>query len=376
MRVGNLLLAISLLLGIETQSLFAQFTPSLSSNETRSSPIVRHGAAVDKILFEAGAMFKQGLLSYTDNNFSEARNSFNKSVEVFLYSSLNIQREQKLQGCYNQVIETVYRIEFPTETELPQVRNLSLICGWTSIELTLADRITSATLSLIAKRGERLDTTKAKVEIGFNTQEFETSPLDQLSKVVLTPTELEIENSKPPSSSSVRIVEAKAGDTVDKVAARYSANAVEVARYNDLLPNSVLGMGRKIKLPIKISQIPASVGNRLGQKSGKTEPLKTSELTTVSPPKLIVSVPIGSKPSVIKGGRVQLVMKYFNEVLHDPYSMHIVRWSPIYPTSFGGVPVWGVKVKYRAKNRLGAYVLSERIFYMRNNRIVYSSELD
>ena len=53
------------------------------------------------------------------------------------------------------------------------------------------------------------------------------------------------------SGSGVKVVKAQAGDTVAKVAARNGADAAEVARYNGLLPNSVLGAGREIKIPGK-----------------------------------------------------------------------------------------------------------------------------
>jgi membrane-bound lytic murein transglycosylase D len=53
------------------------------------------------------------------------------------------------------------------------------------------------------------------------------------------------------TASNMRVVKAKAGDTVARLAERYSANATEVAKYNGLLPNSVLGAGREIKLPGK-----------------------------------------------------------------------------------------------------------------------------
>jgi LysM repeat protein len=52
-------------------------------------------------------------------------------------------------------------------------------------------------------------------------------------------------------ASNLKTVKAKAGDTVQKVAERYNANATEVAKYNGLLPNSVLGAGREIKIPGK-----------------------------------------------------------------------------------------------------------------------------
>ena len=94
------------------------------------------------MLIDAGASFKEGLLAYSANNRSAAGEKFNKSVEVFLYSTLNIQKDAKLQGCYNQLIETVYRIEFPSDTQLPQVRSLVQTCTW-NIDTVLADNVKS-----------------------------------------------------------------------------------------------------------------------------------------------------------------------------------------------------------------------------------------
>src|SRR5258705_13492944 len=85
----------------------AQVTSTRSSNETRTQDVVKAQDAVNKVLSDAGASFNDGLLAYVGDNRSAAGEKFNKSVEVFLYSTLNIQREQKLQGCYNQLIETI-----------------------------------------------------------------------------------------------------------------------------------------------------------------------------------------------------------------------------------------------------------------------------
>ena len=51
--------------------------------------------------------------------------------------------------------------------------------------------------------------------------------------------------------NGVKVVKAKAGDTVQKVAERNNADPTEVAKFNGLLPNSVLGAGREIKIPGK-----------------------------------------------------------------------------------------------------------------------------
>ena len=45
------------------------------------------------------------------------------------------------------------------------------------------------------------------------------------------------------------IVRAKKGDTVAKVAVRYDAPAIEIARFNGLLPDSRLKAGREIRIP-------------------------------------------------------------------------------------------------------------------------------
>src|SRR5918911_700406 len=99
----------------------AQITSTRSSSDTTTQDVARAQDAVNKVLVDSGVLFKEGLLAYEDKKLSDAGEKFNKSVEVFLYSTLNTQRDAKLQGCYNQLIETIYRIEFPSENQLPQV---------------------------------------------------------------------------------------------------------------------------------------------------------------------------------------------------------------------------------------------------------------
>ncbi len=181
----------------------AQVTGAASGNGTLTPEVAKAQEAVKLVLFEAGISFKEGLLAYADENRSTAGEKFNKSVEVFLYSTLNIQGQQRLQGCYNQLIETIYRIEFPLDSHLPQVKNLSLTCGWTNIDDVLADKVTTvAKNSMTRPTGPATSTgipsegTMAAnlVPIGFNTQEFEPSPLDELSKLELTQDELQIDS--------------------------------------------------------------------------------------------------------------------------------------------------------------------------------------
>lgn len=178
----------------------AQITSSRSSNDTSTPEVFKAQDAVNGVLAESGRAFNEGLLAYEDNKLSEAGARFNKSVEVFLYSTLNIQREPKLQGCYNQLIETIYRIEFPSDTHFPQVKNLAQTCGW-NIDAALADKISTIARASLTKTvvpgGNVLATNTAaanQTKGGFNTQGFEPSPLDELSQLVLTADEQQIEN--------------------------------------------------------------------------------------------------------------------------------------------------------------------------------------
>lgn len=160
-------------------------------------------ARLNQVTSDAGRYFKQGLLNLQDNRRPQAGEDFNKSVEVFLMSGVNVRANQKLQDCYTQLIETVYRIEFPSDAQIPQIRSLSATCGW-NIENQLADDIAKII---------RPSTTKAKAntdnsiiasavnnipaneqQVGFNDQTFESSPLDELAKLELTTEEQEVVN--------------------------------------------------------------------------------------------------------------------------------------------------------------------------------------
>ena len=180
----------------------AQLTSSQSNNSTVTSDVTKTQDAFRIVLNESGDRFREGLVAYRNNNRSAAGEKFNKAVEVFLYSTLNIQKDAKLQGCYNQLIETIYRIEFPSDNQLPQVRNLAQTCTW-SIDTVLADNVAQMARTSIIKPADpkavttvsASGTTRAsQSRVGFNSQEFEPSPLDELSKLELTPDEQQIDN--------------------------------------------------------------------------------------------------------------------------------------------------------------------------------------
>ena len=163
-------------------------------------------ARVSQITQDAGRFFKQGLLNVQDNRRSQAGDDFDKSVETFLMSSVNVNSNPKLQACYSQLIETVYRMEFPSAAQPPQIRNLSTTCGW-NLDNQLADDVVAKLNQAPAQQTAKLNDSAlaasaaggnaaapAEIAQGFNEQKFEPSPLDELAKLELTPEEKDAVN--------------------------------------------------------------------------------------------------------------------------------------------------------------------------------------
>lgn len=161
--------------------------------------------AVRKVLDDSGKSFKDGMLALKANRRADSGSAFDKSVETFLMSTLDIQRDKSLQSCYNQLIETVYRIEFPSGNQPPQIRSLSATCGWrwNDGDMKLADEVAAIARTQKPAAGTVATTGNAPAGavqtppesiMGFNEQGFEPSPLDELSKLELTSEELQVEN--------------------------------------------------------------------------------------------------------------------------------------------------------------------------------------
>ncbi|MBX3244300.1 MAG: transglycosylase SLT domain-containing protein [Acidobacteria bacterium] len=177
------------------------------SVSAQTQQVISTQDAINKILADSGKHFREGLIALKANKRSESAEKFDKAVETFLVSPFNIQSDQKLQACYSQLLETTYRLEFPSNQNLPLLRPLSATCGWNwnEVDYQLADevvQIVRKTLSapngnkaITAAIGDKdVATVSADDLVGFNSQEFEPSPLDDLSRLELTPEELDIES--------------------------------------------------------------------------------------------------------------------------------------------------------------------------------------
>ncbi|HEY8562109.1 MAG TPA: transglycosylase SLT domain-containing protein [Pyrinomonadaceae bacterium] len=205
-KVFNFTAIISFALGSVVSAQVTSVTAD-GRNNAKPAQAVEAEARLQQITSDAGKFFKQGLLNLQNNKRPQAREDFDKSLEVFLISGINLtsNNNAKARDCYNQLIETVYRMEFPNGAQVPQIRSLSATCGW-NVENDLADKV--AKLVLTAPTQQTPATTSnsmlaavvpntnqpSDATVGFTEQKFEPSPLDELSKLELTPEEQQVEN--------------------------------------------------------------------------------------------------------------------------------------------------------------------------------------
>jgi hypothetical protein len=186
------------LLAIISISANAQITGSTSGLRNVPTEAAKVEQKVALVTNDAGRYFKQGLLNLQDNRRPQAREDFDKAVEVFLNSSLDVRKNQALQGCYSQLVETVYLMEFPSARQPANLRGLATTCNWDirneTIEavakiLTTSAPSNSVDNSLIAS--VVTNPAQRDAQVGFSDQAFESSPLDELSKLELTQEETE-----------------------------------------------------------------------------------------------------------------------------------------------------------------------------------------
>lgn len=71
-------------------------------------------------------------------------------------------------------------------------------------------------------------------------------------------------------------------------------------------------------------------------------------------------------------GSVWQVKSWLKANLKDPGSLDFIEWSPVQKTTDGG---FMVRVKYRAKNSLGGYVIDNKIFFLDSTgKVIYTQD--
>ena len=145
--------------------------PVGSSARTIPTEVEQSEGRITQIMTRAEDHFRKGKLNLEDNKREQAREEFDRAVDAILESGFDVRASQRLQTYYLELVERIYREEVPLQQPSASVNT-----------------------QLIAQNTQTQDPQKttAPSQIGFRDQKFEPSPLDELSKLVLTDREKEV----------------------------------------------------------------------------------------------------------------------------------------------------------------------------------------
>jgi membrane-bound lytic murein transglycosylase D len=152
--------------------------PGGSSARDIQTEIQRTDPRVDQVLERANDHFRKGKLNLEDNKREQARDEFDKAIDEVLMSGLDVRASQRLQTFYLELVEKIYREEVPLIQTAPTQNATPVVAQG-------APNQNPETVEVARVQ-------PPKQVIGFRQQGFEPSPLDALSKLILTEDEKKV----------------------------------------------------------------------------------------------------------------------------------------------------------------------------------------
>lgn len=149
-----------------------------SSLRTTANDVERDNPRVLQIMEKAEQHYRLGELNLKDKNVDAARTEFDKAVDSVLESGMDVRSNPKLQTFYLQLVERVYRMEVAMPNAPAQTGGQQP-AQFIAASTNAANDVASAV--------------PAQQQPGFlREQKFEPSPLDELSRLELTPEEKQV----------------------------------------------------------------------------------------------------------------------------------------------------------------------------------------
>jgi membrane-bound lytic murein transglycosylase D len=144
--------------------------PAGSSARDIQNEVEKSAPRVTQIIKKAEDSFRKGKLNLEQGKRSEARDDFDQAVDEILTSGIDVRTSQELHRYYLKLVEEIYREEVPAAVPSRQTNMVELV----------------------AQNDQSTPAQNPPQQIGFIDQKFEPSPLDELSKLVLTPAETNV----------------------------------------------------------------------------------------------------------------------------------------------------------------------------------------
>src|SRR5882724_9082396 len=148
--------------------------PGGSSARDIQTEVQKTDPRVDQVLERANDHFRKGKLNLEDNKREQARDEFDKAIDEILMSGLDVRASQRLQTGYLELVEKIYREEVPLIQTAPQQNATPVVAQGQANPQTEAVEVA------------KVQQQPKPMQIGFRQQGFEVSPLDALSKLILT----------------------------------------------------------------------------------------------------------------------------------------------------------------------------------------------
>lgn len=145
--------------------------PAAPSARSIPTEVDQLDARISKVIARAEDHFRKGKLSLEESKRDHARQEFDRAVDSILESGFDVRASQRLQTFYFELVERIYREEVPLQ-QPTQPGN--------------------STMVLVAQNQTQEQKTSPQPQVGFHEQRFEPSPLDELSKLVLTAEETNV----------------------------------------------------------------------------------------------------------------------------------------------------------------------------------------
>jgi len=171
---SSVLFAVALL----TPAIIQAQGPAGSSARDIQTEVQKNEPRVDQIIERANDHFRKGKLNLEDNKREQAKDEFDKAVDTILMSGMDVRSSPRLHTYYWELIERINREEVPLMQLAPQQTPV----------------VAKAPADAKVEGVEIAQAQPKPQQIGFVQQEFEPSPLDPLSKLVLTEAEKNVTN--------------------------------------------------------------------------------------------------------------------------------------------------------------------------------------
>jgi membrane-bound lytic murein transglycosylase D len=162
-------------LALSANNLFAQGSLG-SSARAIPTEIEKKDARVAQLITQSETYFKEGEIHLKARELDQARQKFDKAVDVILESGMDVQGYPRLRTHYLELVERIFRLEVPQQQVTPRV------------ELA-QNNMQPATFTGQYQQDEK----DAQQEPGFKHQKFEPSPADEWAKLVLNEKETEVD---------------------------------------------------------------------------------------------------------------------------------------------------------------------------------------